>query len=133
MNWLQIRLFGPYLSSFSTNSYGYYSQMSQNLCSNGQIFASALKVQQAARRSKMLQDRLNAMSAASAEKLPPEIMAKMLQAKDDLGNSDILQRAIKVGEQFPDFNLSDAKGNMVHSKELRQDGPLLIALFRGVW
>jgi hypothetical protein len=85
------------------------------------------------RRSKILQDKLNAMSAASAEKLPPEIMAKMLQAKDDLANSDILQRTIKVGEQFPDFKLSDANGNMVHSKELSQDGPLLIALFRGVW
>jgi hypothetical protein len=48
MNWLQIRLFGPYFSSFSTNSYSYYSQMSQNLVSNGQIFASALIVRQAA-------------------------------------------------------------------------------------
>jgi hypothetical protein len=51
MNWLQIRQFGPYLSSFSTNSYGYYSQKSQNLFSNGQIFASALIVRQAARWS----------------------------------------------------------------------------------
>ncbi len=51
MNWLQIRLFGPYFSSFSTNSYGYYSQMSQNLVSNIQIFTSALIVRQAARRS----------------------------------------------------------------------------------
>ena len=41
MNWLQIRLFGSYFSSFSTNSYGYYSQMSENLISNDQIFASA--------------------------------------------------------------------------------------------
>ncbi len=49
MNWLQIRLFGPYFSSFSTNSYSYYSQMSQNLFSNGQIFASVLIVRQAAR------------------------------------------------------------------------------------
>ena len=49
MSWLQIRLFGPYFSSFSTNSYGYYSQMSQNLASNIQIFASALIVRQAAR------------------------------------------------------------------------------------
>jgi hypothetical protein len=49
MNWLQIRLFGPYFSSFSTNSYGYYSQKSQNLFSNTQIFASALIVRQAAR------------------------------------------------------------------------------------
>ena len=48
MNWLQIRLFGPYFSSFSTNSYGYYSQKSQNLFSNGQIFASAQIVRQAA-------------------------------------------------------------------------------------
>jgi len=48
MNWLQIRLFGPYFSSFSTNSYGYYSQMSQNLITNDQIFASALIVRQAA-------------------------------------------------------------------------------------
>ncbi len=49
MNWLQIRLFGPYLSSFSTNSYGYYSQMIQNLASNIQIFASAQIVRQVAR------------------------------------------------------------------------------------
>ena len=48
MSWLQIRLFGPYFSSFSTNSYGYYSQMSQNLVSTTQIFASALIVRQAA-------------------------------------------------------------------------------------
>jgi len=48
MSWLQIRLFGPYFSSFSTNSYGYYSQMSQNLVSNTQTFASALIVRQTA-------------------------------------------------------------------------------------
>ena len=48
MNWLQIRLSGPYFSSFSTNSYGYYSQMSQNLVSNIQIFASVLIVRQTA-------------------------------------------------------------------------------------
>jgi hypothetical protein len=52
MNWLQIRLFGPYFSSFSTNSYGYYSQMSQNLFSNGRFFASALIVRQAASSQK---------------------------------------------------------------------------------
>jgi len=28
IDWLQVRLIGPYLSSFSTNSYGYYPQMS---------------------------------------------------------------------------------------------------------
>lgn len=48
MNWLQIRLIGPNLSSFSTNSYGYYSQMSQDFASTNQIFASAQVVRQAA-------------------------------------------------------------------------------------
>jgi hypothetical protein len=41
MTRLQIRLIGPYFRSFSTNSYGYYSQTSQNLVSNFRIFASA--------------------------------------------------------------------------------------------
>jgi hypothetical protein len=49
MNWLQIRQFGPYFNSFSTNIYDYYSQKSQNLFSNCQIFASAQIVRQAAR------------------------------------------------------------------------------------
>ncbi len=44
---LQTQLFGPYFSSFSTNSYGYYSQTSQNLFSNFWIFASTLIVGQA--------------------------------------------------------------------------------------
>jgi hypothetical protein len=47
---LQIQLFGPYFSSFSTNSYGYYSQTSQNLVSNFRIFASARIVRQPPRR-----------------------------------------------------------------------------------
>jgi len=42
INWLQSRLFGPNLSPFSTNSYGYYSQKRQNLALNIQIFDSAL-------------------------------------------------------------------------------------------
>ncbi len=43
---LQIRLSGPDFSSFSTNSYGYYSQTSQKLVSNFRIFASARIVRQ---------------------------------------------------------------------------------------
>jgi hypothetical protein len=46
MTRLQIRLFGPYFSFFSTNSYGYYSQTSQNLVSNFRIFASTRIVRQ---------------------------------------------------------------------------------------
>jgi len=47
MDWLQIRLIGPYFSSFSINSYGYCPQISQNLTSISQIFASAQIARQA--------------------------------------------------------------------------------------
>ena len=50
MTWLQIRLFGSHFSSFSTNSYGYYSQMSQNLISNNKVYASAQILRQATSR-----------------------------------------------------------------------------------
>ena len=47
MSQLQIRQFGPYFSLFLTNSYGYSSQMSQNLPSNFRIFALARIARQA--------------------------------------------------------------------------------------
>jgi len=79
MNWLQIRLFGPYFSSFSTSSYGYYSQMSQNLVSNIQIFASVLIVRQAARkpwREANQQIKLN-----SHQKLMPFLYGRLMFAR----------------------------------------------------
>ena len=81
----------------------------------------------------MLQDKLSAIRDASAEKIPQEKLGKMLQAKEALGSTDILQRAIKVGETFPAFVLPDANGSQVSSQEILQRGPMLITLFRGVW
>lgn len=81
----------------------------------------------------MLEDRLNAIRATSAEKIPPETLSKMLQAREALASTDILQRAIKVGETFPAFVLPDANGCQLNSQEFLQRGPMLITLFRGVW
>lgn len=58
----------------------------------------------------MLQDKLNVLRAASAERIPPETMSRMLQIKGNRGNSGILERTIKAGEQFPDFVLTNEKG-----------------------
>jgi hypothetical protein len=81
----------------------------------------------------MLQDKLNAMKAASAEKIPPEIGARMQQTTADLSNSDILQQVIKTGDRCPDFSLANANGNQVDLATLRQQGPVLLSLYRGVW
>ena len=81
----------------------------------------------------MLKDKLNKMKAASAEKVPPETLAIMQRAKEALENSGILERTIKVGDKVPDFKLADAAGNQVSFAELRQRGPVLLSLYRGVW
>ena len=81
----------------------------------------------------MLQDKLNEMRAASAAKVPPEVKEKMLRSRESLSNSDILQRAIKVGEQCPDFSLTDENGKLVQLQTLRQQGPVMLSLYRGLW
>ncbi|MCJ1403499.1 hypothetical protein MMC11_006722 [Xylographa trunciseda] len=40
---------------------------------------------------------------------------------------------IQVGDQLPEFHLSDALGQQVHSAELLAQGPLLISFYRGEW
>ncbi len=81
----------------------------------------------------MLQDKLNELKAASAAKVPAEIKAIMQRATEKLASSDILQRVIKEGETCPDFTLNDAHGRPMSLQELRQQGPVLISLYRGVW
>lgn len=78
-------------------------------------------------------DKLAAMKAASAAKLPPETVQVMQKATTAVMTSGILERAIKVGAKAPDFVLQDADGTTVSSVELRRQGPLLINLYRGVW
>ena len=81
----------------------------------------------------MLRDRLDEMRAASAAKVPTEVKVKMLRSREILSNSDILQRVIKVGDPCPDFSLADENGKPVQLQTLRQQGPVLLSLYRGVW
>ena len=81
----------------------------------------------------MLKDRLEELKAAAAESIPPETMAIMQRTREALTNSGILDRVIKVGDKVPDFTLTDANGKQVSLLELRQHGPVLINIYRGVW
>lgn len=78
-------------------------------------------------------DKLAAMKAASAAKLPPETRQIMQRATAEVMTSGILDRAIKVGAIAPDFVLQNADGIPVSSAALRKRGLLLISLYRGVW
>jgi len=81
----------------------------------------------------MLKDKLQEMAAASAAKIPPGTLAIMAQAKNDLAASGIMEGTLKVDEKIADFTLNDAGGDPVSLAELRQRGPVVISIYRGVW
>ena len=80
-----------------------------------------------------LQDKLNEYKKSFLEKAPPEAVQVMQRATEDLKNSGILDKVLKVGESAPEFSLSDENGNLVELKGLLAKGPVVISFYRGQW
>ncbi|MEM7518058.1 MAG: hypothetical protein AAF368_14190 [Planctomycetota bacterium] len=80
-----------------------------------------------------LQDRLNAIREAFAQKAPPAAKEIMGQATEALRNSGILDGLPKVGDAFPPFALADTQGETLRSEDLLAKGPLIVTIYRGVW
>jgi len=57
-----------------------------------------------------VQERLDAKSAAFAEKAPPEVMASQRKAAEALRATGIVEKAMKAGDLAPDFTLKDHEG-----------------------
>ena len=69
----------------------------------------------------------------SAERYPEAIKQIMSNAIDELSASQLLRKALKTGDMFPSFNLPNAKGEVVSSESLLENGPLIVAFYRGGW
>ena len=80
-----------------------------------------------------LQDTLDAMRASYESKLPPEIVDTMHHATEDLLQSGVMDRVLKVGDQAPQFSLPNHNGDMVDSEDWLNKGPLVVGFYRGVW
>lgn len=80
-----------------------------------------------------LQEKLVAMKKEFEASVPPEALTVMHRATDDLKNSGIMERILKVGEKAPDFSLPNQQGQMVNSSDLLRKGPLVLSFYRGVW
>jgi cytochrome oxidase Cu insertion factor (SCO1/SenC/PrrC family) len=80
-----------------------------------------------------LEDTLAAMRAVAANRIPPDRHAIMHRATEDLRNSGILDRIMKVGARAPDFELENHDGRRVSSTELLAGGPMVLSFFRGSW
>ncbi|WP_298755586.1 peroxiredoxin-like family protein [uncultured Psychroserpens sp.] len=76
---------------------------------------------------------LKAHADQSATKYPEVVKLIMSGAIDELSASELTTKALKTGDAFPVFNLPNAKGVEVSSKTLLEQGPLIVAFYRGGW
>lgn len=64
---------------------------------------------------------------------PPDVVAGIHKATEELIASGAGQRALKAGDQAPVFVLPDADGRPVSSHDLLLRGPLVVTFYRGIW
>jgi hypothetical protein len=48
-------------------------------------------------------------------------------------NAGVEERALKVGQRAPDFELLDIAGNRVSLAQLHAEGPVALIFYRGLW
>lgn len=80
-----------------------------------------------------LQAELDRLREESLAGLPPEALAAFQEASVALARSGIAERALRVGEQAPDFALPNVVGRELRLADLRQRGPVVITFYRGAW
>ena len=76
---------------------------------------------------------LKALQTRLEAKRPPEILAQMHRAVDELRASGAPVRVLKPGSRMPDFTLPDADGRPVAARTLLAQGPLVVTFYRGRW
>jgi hypothetical protein len=85
-----------------------------------------------------LQQQLDAFKAAIESGGPPYNVSRerieiMHRATEELRRSGLAERAVKVGDLAPAFQLHNQDGQLVRSADLLANGPLVITFFRGHW
>jgi len=51
----------------------------------------------------------------------------------EVSDSGIINKALQVGNQAPDFELSNAKGKLVNLRDQLTNGPVVLTWYRGGW
>lgn len=80
-----------------------------------------------------LQQKLDAYKKDFEAKAPKEALAVMHNATKVLGESGILNRAVKVQDIAPDFVLKNTSSQDVSLGDLIDRGPVVLSVYRGRW
>lgn len=80
-----------------------------------------------------LQAKLDEYKANFKKTAPTDVQKIMHQAAEELRNSGILERALKIGDQAPHFTLENAEGRMVRSEDVLSQRTMVLTFYRGCW
>ena len=80
-----------------------------------------------------LQDEINSLLKKVIQSLPAETAAIMAGAMIKLQESGITDCACRKGDRAPAFELPGARGALISSSSLLNQGPLVISFYRGSW
>jgi peroxiredoxin len=80
-----------------------------------------------------LNTELKALKRAVEAGAPPGVLDAFRRAAMALHQSDILEKALKAGEQMPGFTLPDTQGRAVSLAGLLLRGPVVVSFYRGDW
>ena len=80
-----------------------------------------------------LHAKIDAYKKAMMKKVPPETLAVMHRATEDLKQSGIMDRVVKVGDRAPGFELEDTQKQRVNLQDRLESGPLVVTFYRGKW
>jgi hypothetical protein len=80
-----------------------------------------------------LQEQLERIKESGKKRIPEAARAVMAKAQEELKQSGIGERTLRVGARAPEFSLPDAEGKVVSSQELLRNGPLVVSFYRGKW
>ena len=70
---------------------------------------------------------------ASRNAIPPEKLAAMDRATNELTLSGLVEAALKEGDTAPNFTLPNAVGRQVALSEHVKQGPVVVSFYRGGW
>lgn len=65
--------------------------------------------------------------------VPQEVLDTFERSSQQLAEEKIEEKALKVGDKMPSFELKNALGKVIKSSDLLANGALVINFYRGAW
>lgn len=96
---------------------------------------AALRAQEAAKRpgDAPVRRELEEFREKSSKSAPPDRIRAYEQGIEEVRRSGVIEKALKVGDRAPEFELPDATGKTVKLPDLLARGPVVVTWYRGGW